>query len=191
MFWEPLGQDGPRRDQRGIEWTLRNGGAEYMYHHHIGWLVAIVWVLAIAGFGWWQKTWQTPAHLFTVAAHHRMTVAEAQTGAGPEAANVYEDLLTKAKTQGSVHVVVRLQLDDWQPESALRDQHAIDAQGQTIVRLQDRLLHDMAAFVVTNIRRFRFVPQIALTVDETGLRALLSHPDVSTIWEDRTLAPRQ
>jgi hypothetical protein len=53
------------------------------------------------------------------------------------------------------------------------------------------LLHSMAPFVVTNIMRFRFVPQMALTVDEAGLRTLISHPDVSTIWEDMTLSPGQ
>jgi hypothetical protein len=73
----------------------------------------------------------------------------------------------------------------------LHNQQAIDSQREAITRLQDRLLHSLAAFIVTNIRRFRFVPQMALTVDEAGLRALLSHPEVSTIWEDTTLAPGQ
>jgi hypothetical protein len=120
-----------------------------------------------------------------------MSVAEARTGSGPEAENLYENLITKAKVQGSVRVIVRLKLDDWQPESVLRDQQAIDAQRAAIARLQDRLLHSLASLVVTNIRRFSFVPQMALTVDEAGLRALISHPDVSTIWEDLTLSPVQ
>jgi hypothetical protein len=120
-----------------------------------------------------------------------MLVAEVQTGSGSEAENLYENLITKAQMQGSVRVIVRLKLDDWQPESALRDQQAIDAQRAAIARLQDRLLHSMAPFVVTNIMRFRFVPQMALTVDEAGLRTLISHPDVSTIWEDMTLSPGQ
>jgi hypothetical protein len=120
-----------------------------------------------------------------------MSAAESHTGSGPEAEHLYENLITKAKMQGSVRVIVRLELDDWQPESALRDLQAIAAQREAIVRLQERLLHGMASFAVTNIRRFRFVPQMALTVDEAGLRALISHPDVSTIWEDMTLSPGQ
>jgi hypothetical protein len=135
----------------------------------------------------------TPPYLErrTTSVPLNMLVAEVQTGSGSEAENLYENLITKAQMHGSVRIIVRLKLDDWQPESALRDQQAIDAQRAAIARLQDRLLHSMAPFVVTNIMRFRFVPQMALTVDEAGLRTLISHPDVSTIWEDMTLSPGQ
>src|SRR5439155_10559084 len=126
--------------------------------------------------GQWQRTWQAPTQLFASAGNNRMRVTNAQTGSGPEAKNFYENLIMQAKIQGSVRVIVRLQLDDWQPESAVRNQQAIDAQREAIARLQDGLLHSMASFVVTNIRRFRFVPQMALTVDEAGLRALISQP---------------
>jgi hypothetical protein len=153
----------------------------YHYHRHVGWILAIVCVLPLSGLGQWQRTRQAPTQLFASARNNRMTVADAQTGSGPEAENFYENLITKAKSQGSVRVIVRLKLDDWQPERALRDQQAMDAQREAIARLQDRLLHNMVSFIVTDIRRFRFIPQIALTVDEAGLRVLISHPDVSTI----------
>ena len=163
----------------------------HRYHHHVGGILAIVCVLPLSGLGQLQRTWPAPTPLFASAGNNHMSVAEAQTGSGTGAENLYENLITKAKMQGSVRVIVRLKLDTWQPESALRDQQAIDAQRAAIARLQDRLLHSLASFVVTNIRRFRFVPQMALTVDEAGLRALISHPDVSTIWEDMTLSPGQ
>ena len=161
------------------------------YHHHIGWILAIACVWPLSGLGQLQKSWQAPTRLCAWAGNNHMSVAEAHTGSGPEAEHLYENLITKAKMQGSVRVIVRLELDDWQPESAVRDQQAMDTQREVIARLQDRLLHSMASFAVTNIRRFRFVPQMALTVDEAGLRALISHPDVSTIWEDMTLSPGQ
>ena len=161
------------------------------YHRHIGWILALACVLPLSGLGQLQRTGQATTPLFAWTENNPLSVAEAHTGSGTEDENVYEHLITKAKMQGNVRVIVRLKLDDWQPESALRDQQAMNAQREAIARLQDRLLHSMASFVVTNIRRFRFVPQMALTVDEAGLRALISHPDVSTIREDMTLSPEQ
>jgi hypothetical protein len=101
----------------------------------------------------------------------------------------YEDLLAKAKTHGSLHVIVHLKLDDWKPEGDLSREQAVIAQRQAIAHLQAALLNRMAAFGVSDIKRFTFVPQIAMKVNAKGLQDLFSNPDVSGIWEDMPLAP--
>src|SRR2546430_3198904 len=101
----------------------------------------------------------------------------------------YEDLLAKAKTHGSVRVIVRLKLDDWKPESDLPHEQVVAAQREAIANLQARLLNTMASFGVSDVKQFTFVPQIAMKVNATGLQELLSNPDVIVIWEDMPLAP--
>jgi hypothetical protein len=101
----------------------------------------------------------------------------------------YEDLLAKARTQGSVRVIVRLKLDDWKPEGDLPNEQAVAVQREAIANLQARLLNTMASFEVSDVKPFRFVPQVAMKVSATTLQGLLSNPDVTGIWEDMPLAP--
>jgi hypothetical protein len=101
----------------------------------------------------------------------------------------YEDLLAKAKTHGSVRVIVRLKLDDWKLEGDLPHEQAVAVQREAIANLQARLLNTMASFGVSDVKQFTFVPQVAMKVNATGLQHLLSNPDVMGIWEDMPLAP--
>ena len=101
----------------------------------------------------------------------------------------YEDLLAKAKTHGSVRVLVRLKLDDWKPEGDLPHEQAVAVQREAIANLQARLLSTMISFGVGDVKQFTFVPQVAMKVNAMGLQDLLSNPDVTGIWEDMSLAP--
>jgi hypothetical protein len=101
----------------------------------------------------------------------------------------YEELLAKAKTHGSVRIIVHLKLNDWKPEGDLPHEEAVAVQREAIANLQARLLDTMAPFGVSEVRQFTFVPQVAMKVNARGLRDLLSNPDVSGIWEDMPLAP--
>jgi hypothetical protein len=103
----------------------------------------------------------------------------------------YEELLAKAKTHGSVRIIVRLKLKDWKPEGDLPHEQAVAVQREAIANLQARLLNTMAPFGVSEVRQFTFVPQVAMKVNARGLQDLLSNPDVSGIWEDIPLAPGQ
>jgi len=55
---------------------------------------------------------------------------------------------------------------------------------------QDRLFERLAGHAPRNIKRFRFHPFVAMTVDAAGLAALLADPDVVSISEDRRLYPQ-
>ena len=101
----------------------------------------------------------------------------------------YEDRLAKAKTHGSVRIIVRIKLDDWKPESDWPHEQAMAIQREAIAHLQARLLKTMVSFGVSDVKQFTFVPQVTMKVNATGLQELLSNPDVIGIWEDMPLAP--
>ena len=100
-----------------------------------------------------------------------------------------EDLLAKAKTHGSVRIIVRINVDDWKPEGDLPHEQAVAIQREAIAHLQARLLETMVSFRVSDVKQFTFVPQVAMKVNATGLQELLSNPDVIGMWEDMPLAP--
>jgi hypothetical protein len=103
----------------------------------------------------------------------------------------FADLLAKAKTHGSVRVIVQLTLDAWKLEGDLLNDQAVTAQREAIADLQARLLSSMASFGVSDIKQFTYVPQVAMKVSLAALQDLLSNPDVTGIWEDVLLAPGQ
>jgi len=128
-----------------------------------------------------------PSH--RVAAQSEMTMSQAQLGSQPGDGRPDQALLAKAHSQGSVRVIVRLRLDTWAPEGQLPNQQAITAQRDAIAQLQTRLLYSLASVSVTDVKRFTFVPQIAMEVDAAGMQVLLSHPDVMSIEEDVAIPP--
>jgi hypothetical protein len=98
-------------------------------------------------------------------------------------------LLMKVKSQGRMRVIVLLRLDTWKPEATLDDPTAATMQREAIARLQDSLLRRMGSFRITSMRRFQFVPQVAMEVDAAGMSDLLANPEVVNISEDAAAAP--
>ena len=66
----------------------------------------------------------------------------------------YEDLLAKAKTHGSVRIIVRIKLDKWKPEGDLPHEQAVAIQREAIAHLQARLLNTMVSFGVRDVKQF-------------------------------------
>src|SRR5262249_15861664 len=123
------------------------------------------------------------------AAQAEMAMSQEQPGSQPGVEHLYEQLRAKANSQGSVRVIVQLRLDTRVPEGQLPNPQAIAAQRDAIAQLQTRLLQRLASVAVANVRQFQSVPQMALEVDAAGMQALLSHPDVVSIWEDAVVPP--
>ena len=116
-------------------------------------------------------------------------MGQEQRGPHPHTEDSNPALLTKAKSQGRVRVIVRLRLDEGKLETTLADPAAVTVQCEAIARLQDRLLQRMQSFGITNIKRFQFVPQIAMEVDAAGVSDLLANPEVVSISEDKAEPP--
>ncbi|MBL8165904.1 MAG: hypothetical protein JNJ61_28220, partial [Anaerolineae bacterium] len=95
------------------------------------------------------------------------------------------DLISKAQTDGSVRVVVRLNVAA-QPVPMLTAA-AAQAQEQSIRQAQTALLGTLSGYDVNSVTTFQLFPYMTLTVDPAGLQALLSSPQVSAVSEEKQL----
>ena len=91
-------------------------------------------------------------------------------------------LLDEVRTQGSLRVIVHL-AGDFQSEDELGEEEVL-AQRQRILRLQDRLLEDLAGTDVQVIRRFTSLPLVVLLVGEDALCLLLTSDQVDGVEKD-------
>lgn len=97
-------------------------------------------------------------------------------------------LIASTRTHGSVQVIVGLDIP-FAPEGMLASQPQVQAQRTAIASQQQDLLSRLQAYNVRTIRRFTYIPYIALTVDEAALDALSQDPLVTSISRDRRLTP--
>ncbi len=97
-------------------------------------------------------------------------------------------LMERARTQGSVRIIVMINIP-WQPEGELPDEDAAVAQRKAIADAQRALLERLAAFNVTSVTTFEFIPSLAMEVDAPALEALAADPAVLTIQEDGLASP--
>lgn len=87
------------------------------------------------------------------------------------------------RREGSLHLIVRLQLDT-RPEAELTGEEALE-QRRTIAELQDRLLADLAGTGVDVMRRYERLPLLAVHVHEPAVCLLLRSPLVRSMELDR------
>ncbi len=89
-----------------------------------------------------------------------------------------------AARQGSAPVIVALRLPvPYRPEGKLSGAD-IERQRQGIGRGQDAVLKALAGSKIAAIKRYRFIPHLALHADTAALMALVASPDVLVIEED-------
>ena len=58
-----------------------------------------------------------------------------------------------------------------------------------IATIQDRVLESLRDFQVENITRYRYIPSLAISVDEAGLDSLKKSNDIKKISNDGLSAP--
>ena len=92
----------------------------------------------------------------------------------------------KAAETGLVRVIVRLNLE-FEPAEESRIQNL--ASPEAIGVAQDRLLNEIAGFDATSVKRFRYVPFVAMRVNAAGLESLRASDRVAGIQEDGMLMP--
>lgn len=109
-----------------------------------------------------------------------------KTQQGGESA--YRDLFEKARTDGGVRIIVGLKAS-FVPEGRIAARRDVDRQRAEISRLQNSLHHSLSGHKVTGVRKFGYIPFMALEVDEAALSALASNPMVSGIEEDLPAPP--
>ena len=95
--------------------------------------------------------------------------------------------LTEARVRGSTRVIVGLNVD-FTPEPVLGPAGAQE-QRAAIGRAQDSVLQRVLAISRANVRRFTYIPALALQVDEPALQMLATSPEVTSIEIDALARP--
>jgi hypothetical protein len=94
----------------------------------------------------------------------------------------FDMLLARARTEGSVLVVVRLCVP-FRPEGELADA-AVRSQRAAIARAQNALLKELPARGVGSVKKSEYTPFISMAVDADALLRLKSAAEVADITED-------
>jgi len=95
------------------------------------------------------------------------------------------DLMNEARTTGSVRVIVGLRAG-YRLEGRMSSA-AVAAQRLSIAQTQTAVLNRLSAHRATGVKRFGFIPFLALEVDAGGLEQLRQAPEVTTIEDDAML----
>ena len=112
--------------------------------------------------------------------------------ASAQRARVFAALTAKAQAEGRLRVIVGLRAEGGSEASAsssFKDAAARAAMVSRIDRVQQALLVRMRGYSVSSVRRFKYIPFLAMEVDAAALEALASDPEVVTIEEDKLLKP--
>lgn len=97
-------------------------------------------------------------------------------------------LRAQADEKGLVRLMVRLGAP-FQLESQLGTETAVSAQRAAIQQTQDALLQRLAGQKLLAVRRFQFIPYLALTTDRRGLDALAAAPQNVGLYPDTETQP--
>jgi len=102
--------------------------------------------------------------------------------------NDFHELLRKAQDFGKVRVVVRLNAT-FTPEGKHVHSAELYEQRANISNLQETLLESLSISDETHIRKFKYIPFIAMEADEAMLTSLAVNPVVAGISEDELRNP--
>ena len=135
--------------------------------------------------------WQVPAIILlliglVVFANTMAPTAAQAVSAAPGAE--LNALLAKAEKQGSVRVIVGLDIA-FAPEGKLAHPQAIETQQQAIQIAQSRVWQQLTGSSSQLIANFKYIPYMAVAVDAVSLNKLAGLPEVTQITEDRLAAP--
>ena len=123
----------------------------------------------------------------TAGEQNQTTISQAATPVNGNAITPLDALGAKAQAYGEVPLIVRLNVD-FQVESTLPTP-AVAVQRRAISDAQDSVVHSLAGMHAANIKRYRYVPYLAVAVNATALQTLAHNPRVSGISEDVPLPP--
>jgi subtilisin family serine protease len=113
--------------------------------------------------------------------------AQAAAPAGGNPLTQFDALTAKAQSQGPVPVLLRLDVN-FQTEGTLSSPDRV-TQRNAIANAQNVVLQSLAGRNPTNVKTYRFVPYMALTVNAAALQALANNPMVTGIIEDVPVPP--
>lgn len=83
-----------------------------------------------------------------------------------------KELIMKARDEGLVRIIIRLNME-FVPEGKLNSPKEILAQRQMIANQQKEVLKVLRDHKISRVKRLRFAPSLAMTVDERAMSVLL------------------
>lgn len=98
-----------------------------------------------------------------------------------------ESLVNSARNQGSLQIIVGLCVE-FVPEGKLNPKQ-VRAQRQAIAKAQNNLLRRLFAYRVTLVKKYEFIPFIAMRVNADALRFLNTSAQIRSIEEDTQASP--
>ena len=107
-------------------------------------------------------------------------------------ARAFAALMAKVQSKGRVRVIVGLRAEGGSGASAassFKDAAARAAMMSRIDRAHQALLVRMSGYNVSSVKRFKYIPYLAMEVDAAALETLASDPEVVSIEEDKLLKP--
>jgi subtilisin family serine protease len=107
--------------------------------------------------------------------------------AGSNAITQLDALTAKARAEGNVPVILRLNVN-FQAESR-RSSSGVIKQRNAIADARKAVVQSLAGKDAANIKEYRYVPYLAVTVNASALQALAKNPKVSEISEDVPVPP--
>ena len=112
--------------------------------------------------------------------------------ASAQRARAFTALTAKARAEGRVRVIVGLRSEgdsEASASSSFKDAEARAAMVSRIDRVQQALLVRLSGYNVSSVRRFKYIPFLAMEVAALALEALASDPEVLSIEEEKLLKP--
>ena len=107
-------------------------------------------------------------------------------------ARAFDALAAKVRAEGRVRIIVGLRAEGGSgasSASSFKDAAARAAMVSRVDRAQQALLARMSSHRVSSVRKFKYIPYLAMEVDAAALEALASDPEVVSIEEDKLLKP--
>lgn len=120
-------------------------------------------------------------------------VVAVEPAASAQRARAFAALTAKAQAAGRVRVIVGLRPEGGSAAAAagsFKDAAARAAMVSGVDRAQQALLARMSGHNISSIKRFKYIPYLAMEVDAGALEALASDPEVVSIEEDKLLKPK-
>lgn len=101
-----------------------------------------------------------------------------------------DDFLNEIRRDGSTRVIVTIRIPDLPPLALTRNQQGAplnETRKRLIAEAQQRILRTLPPRPENSVATFALTPAISVSVDETGLRALLGNGDVTKIVKDEPM----
>ncbi|MCY3758936.1 MAG: hypothetical protein OXG96_14540, partial [Acidobacteria bacterium] len=96
----------------------------------------------------------------------------------------FEAIRDRIQAEGQARVIVGLRTDGQSVSASVGSLNEAQVRSPLISRVQQSLLTRMSSFNLSSVRRFKYMPHLAMEVDGAALEALASDPEVVSLEED-------